>query len=482
MAQTLGAMGETLKKYDVAILGVWYGLNYGSLLTYYALRKQIEATGKSVVMVQYLPDNKPASMSDEQRPEAHNNQFIAKQGYETHLLQSSNARSVNELADTFVVGSDQVWNYHIARLYDEFFYMSAIDANKRKIANAVSFGHAVDFAPAEERPRIANLMKRFNAISVREDSGVDLMRTEYGVPAEWHADPLLTIDSEDIRALGTDAKIELGEKPYLLAYILDPSEDKINGIMGLAAKLGLEIKVVVDGFAHNRTANIERLGVLAEKAQDNVGVEEFVDLFANSSYVVTDSFHGTVMSIKMEKDFAIVTTAKMHRGQTRIDSLLRLTGLFARHTFDANAIAGRRRFVTPIDYTQVNQLISRTAALSKLWLTTALDIPIDVKIGISPVKLDDGELSDIMIGKKNWSFGLLGKPPYTEEVRFLADGTIAGIQSKNEFYWEVRNSTLLLSNRQRELTHSFSLKSLKFGKPVLHGDTVFDHSLVHVLS
>lgn len=471
-----------LKKYDVAILGVWYGLNYGSLLTYYALRKQIQAAGKSVVLVQYLPDNQPASMHDEQVPDAHNNRFIAKQGYDTYTVRAANARSVNDLADTFVVGSDQVWNYHIAKAYDGFFYMSEIDADKRKIANAVSFGHAVDFAPEEERPGIANLMRRFNAISVREDSGVDLLHDKYGVPAEWHADPLLTIDAGDIRALAVDAKIDVGGERYLLAYILDPSDDKANGIKKLAEKLGLSIKIIVDGFAHNRATNVDKLGALTDKVQDNVGVEEFVALFANSSYVVTDSFHGTVMSIKMEKDFAVVTSAKMHRGQTRLDSLLRLTGLFARHTFDANAIATRTRFLTPLNYEKINKSISRTAVLSQLWLTTALEIPVDMKVGISPIELADDELSDIMIGKKSWHFGLSGGAPYTSEVKFLANGTISGIPSINEFYWEIQDAKVLIKNRQRELTHIFMLKSLNFGRPVLQSDTVFDHSLVHVLN
>lgn len=469
-------------KYDVAILGVWYGLNYGSLLTYYALRKQIQEAGKSVVMIKYLPDNQPASMHDEQAAGAHNNRFIAEQGYETYTVRSTDAQLVNEIADTFVIGSDQVWNYHIARLYDDFFYMRYIEADKRKIANAVSFGHAVDFAPQEERPAIANLMKRFNAISVREDSAVELLREKYGVASEWHADPLLSIDASDIRALSSNVKSDLDGTGYLLAYILDPSEEKITGIEKLATKLGLGVKVIVDGFAHNREANIGALGVLAPKVQDNVGLGEFVALFANSSYVVTDSFHGAVMSIKMEKNFAIVTTHNMHRGLARLNSLLRLTGLFGRHTFDAKAIAIKQRFITPIDYAKVNQLVSRTAKLSLLWLKTALDIPVEMKVGISPITLADEELSGIMVSKKTWSFGLLDQVPYSTEVRFLSNGAITGIVSQNEVSWEVRDSRVLIKNYLGAVSHIFVLKSLNFGKPILHGDTVFDHSLVHVLA
>ena len=39
------------KHYDVGILGVWFGCNYGSIATYYALEKTIESFGKTVLMV-----------------------------------------------------------------------------------------------------------------------------------------------------------------------------------------------------------------------------------------------------------------------------------------------------------------------------------------------------------------------------------------------------------------------------------------------
>lgn len=468
------------KKYDVAILGLWYGLNYGSLLTYYALREQIRSVGKSVVMVKYLPENLPDSIIEEQDPRAHNNSFITSQGYDTHTLYRHNARSVNELADTFVIGSDQVWNYPIAKLYDSFFYMSEIDSDKRKIANAVSFGHAVDFAPSEEQPRISNLMRRFNAISVREDSGVDILRREYDVYSEWHADPLLTISRSDLCALSD--KADTSSSKYLLAYVLDPSDDKINGVQSLAKILGLDIKVIIDGFSHNRENNISYLGELEGTLQNDVDVGRFVSLFEDSSYVVTDSFHGTVMALKMEKEFAVVTTAKMRRGMARIDSLLKLTGLRARHTYDPRAIGSKKRFLNKIDYNKVNHIIDRISKISHLWLTTALDFPVDMKVDSSPVLLEDDDLREIIIGKKSWSFGLQGKNPYTNDAKFLSDGRITGIESDNEYFWEVNNSKFIIYDVDRKPTHIFTLSSLDFGKPIFHGEATFDYSLVHVIS
>lgn len=470
---------DVLPKFDVAILGVWYGLNYGSLLTYYALQKQIKATGKSVVMVKYLPKNQPKSILEEQDPDRHNNRFIQSCGYQIQSISPDNVRSVNELADTFIIGSDQVWNYHIAKLYDEFFYMSHIDADKRKIANAVSFGHSVDFADEAERPRISNLMKRFNAISVREDSGTDILRDKYGVRGDWQADPLLTMDRDDLLALGSASTIGTDGPGYLLAYILDPSPEKIKGIVNLGEKLGSDIRVIADGF--DQQGDMSRFGDLSEKIQKNVGVEEFVALFANASYVVTDSFHGTVMSIKLQKEFAVPTSANMHRGFTRLDSLLRLTGLLGRHTFDPNVIATKQRFLSPIDYDKVNKILDRTIQSSLTWLRTSLDIPVDMKVGLSPIMLSDAELTRILRHKPRWEFGLAGHDPYSTQMQFNEDGTITGVESKNERFWEVSRGRLLIKNDRHQLSHLFVMTSLDFGKPVLQGDTAFDHSLVHVI-
>ena len=469
------------KHYDVAILGVWYGLNYGSLLTYYSLYKQIEETGKTIVLVKYLPEHQPVSVVDEQVSSFHNNQFIEKKYSDILEVDYTNSSSINEIADTFVIGSDQVWNYHIAKIYDDFFYMKDIGSHKRKIANSVSFGHSVDFAPENERPRISNLLKRFNAISVRERSGVGILRDVYGIDADWCADPLLTIDSEDLRSLAFGARTKLEGDSYLLAYILDPTDDKVNGISKLARKLGLSIRIIIDGFTHNRQENKTKCGMLSVYIQDDVGVEEFVDLFKNSSYVVTDSFHGTVMSLKMQKNFALVTNARMHRGFTRLECLLNLTGLTSRHTFDPNTIATKKRFITSINYERVNKIIDRTSKLSRIWLKTALDIPIDMKVGISPVFLDDDELRGILINKSDWSFGLLPSEPYSTNVNFLIDGTISGIESENERFWKVENSRLEIFNVNKNLTHIFWVKSINWGRAILQGEMMDDHTKVHFL-
>ena len=43
-------MGETTK-YDVAVLGLWWSSNYGSIMTYYSLYRLIESYGYRTVII-----------------------------------------------------------------------------------------------------------------------------------------------------------------------------------------------------------------------------------------------------------------------------------------------------------------------------------------------------------------------------------------------------------------------------------------------
>ena len=101
------------KHYDVAIAGVWYGVNYGSLLNGYAMYRIIKSFGKDVLMI-----SKPgATESDIEITKGHNVEFIKKY-YESDdvspALPYSRLGELNDICDCFCAGSDQIWNYSIS--------------------------------------------------------------------------------------------------------------------------------------------------------------------------------------------------------------------------------------------------------------------------------------------------------------------------------------------------------------------------------
>lgn len=369
------------KKYDVAVIGLAIGANYGSVLTYYSLYKAIEALGKKVLMVSKIG----ASADDPELNNTHATRF-AHENYDLSQVYSTKTVSqLNEIVDTFVIGSDQVWNYGVSRNFGKAFYLDFADDSKRKISYAASFGHAKDFAPDDEVPKISSLMKRFNCISVREDSGVKIARDVYGVPAKQVVDPIFLTTAKDYAELASRSERDVSG-PYLLAYILDPSPEKKAAIVHIAGSLGLNVRIVLDGFPHLFDENKSKMN-FETAIETNIDAYGFLKLFSESSYVITDSFHGTAFALRFSKPFAAIGNKR--RGMTRFDTLLRLADCRSRFTLDASDIVSDdARFLAEMKYDQINSRLNKSVSESKLWLKQALEKPVESTVASSLSKYE----------------------------------------------------------------------------------------------
>lgn len=368
------------EKYDVGIVGVGLGANYGSVLTYFGLHETLKSFGKSVLMVSKIG----AKSDDPELRETHASRFAAEHYNVSKSYSIDTVKELNNLCDTFVIGSDQVWNYGISKNFGKAFYLDFANDDKRKLSYAASFGHQIDFAPEDERPKISKLMQRFNAISVREDSGVDLCRDIYHVPAVQVAEPIYLLSKERYIELSERSTKDVSE-PYLLAYILDPTPEKKAAIEHIANKKGLKIKVILDGFPWLFEGNKEKMN-MDDAVQTDMEVYDFLKLYANSSYVITDSFHGTSFAVKFNKPFAAI--GNRGRGMARFDSLFRLIGHRDRFTFEPGRIITEdERFLKDLDFTDINTTMEKHVDMSKKWLHDAVNKPVNETVGtLEPVK------------------------------------------------------------------------------------------------
>ena len=204
--------------------------------------------------------------------------------------------------DVVIVGSDQVWrpkyNYRIQDMFLSFAELHPI----KRIAYAASFGvDCWEYTPRKTKI-CAKLSKKFDAISVREESGVWLCRNFLGVDAKWVLDPTLLLKKEDY--CNVCKEIPVSHEKILVAYILDKNEDICLQCETLAAERGLLLKFFGAGCDTNHT------------------VPEWLAMFRDASYVVTDSFHGTVFSIIFGKEFKCIYNEG--RGAARFESLLNM--------------------------------------------------------------------------------------------------------------------------------------------------------------
>lgn len=351
--------------YDVGIVGVGVGANYGSVLTYYSLYKTIESFGKKVLMVSKIG----AKESDPEIQNTHAIKFAKKYYNLSKIYSQATVHELNDIADAFVIGSDQVWNYGISQHFGKAFYLDFAKDDKIKVSYAASFGHAKDFSPAEEVPNISALMKRFNGVSVREDTGVKIARDVYNVPAKQVAEPIFLTDTKGYLELAAQSTRDVSE-PYLLAYILDPTPEKKAAIEHVAREKGLKIRIILDAWPHLFAENKKKMDIPGA-VEDNIDTYDFLKLYANCSFVVTDSFHGTAFALKFEKPFASIGNKR--RGVTRFDSMFRLIGHKERFTLDpADIIKRDADFLAPLDYTGIRNALGKHVDESKKWLRDSL--------------------------------------------------------------------------------------------------------------
>jgi len=216
--------------------------------------------------------------------------------------------------DAFIVGSDQVWRpqYNIGRLTNMFLDFTE-GTNIKRVAYAASFGTEEWEFSEEETNKCKKLLERFDGISVREDSGVELCNKYFNREAIHVLDPTMLLTKEDYMKLFASNNSQR-EGKNLFYYILDEEKSKTDYIKEEAIKMGL------DTFTVNACVDMNSIKAISQRIQPPV--EDWLKAFQDAEYVITDSFHGTVFSILFNKPFTVILNEK--RGSARIDSLLKM--------------------------------------------------------------------------------------------------------------------------------------------------------------
>lgn len=296
----------------------------------------------------------------------HTDKFISENISTTHLLKSEAgfANLANYGFEAFITGSDQVWRPKYSPVLENHF-LGFLDKKSKvkRIAYAASFG--VDNWEFSEKQTVScrELAGLFNAISVREDSGINLCEKYLNVKAKQVLDPTMLISKEKY--------VELVEKENLVPfsgklfnYVLDITPEKSKFIENVAERLGL--------VSFSSTAKSFRdLGRKRLNECIFPPVTKWIRGFMDAEFVITDSFHGTVFSIIFNKNFIAVGNAT--RGMTRFTSLLKTFGLEERLILEINDRA-LQIADSPIDFKKVNEILETEKVKSIAFLKNALTV------------------------------------------------------------------------------------------------------------
>jgi exopolysaccharide biosynthesis predicted pyruvyltransferase EpsI len=223
----------------------------------------------------------------------------------------------------------------------------------KRLAYAASFGvDHWEFTP-EDTEKSKELLKKFDAISVREDSAIDLIKNNLGRTDAQHVlDPTMLLSLHQYKAV-VDKENIAPSSGNLKVYVLDKTPEKDNLVKLLEEKLQLKAFEVLPAKRLN------------EEKVTNSNINDFVFPnpaawlrgFQDAKFVVTDSFHGTVFSILHNIPF--IAIGNVARGLSRFQSLLKMFGLEDRLVTDINSVNIDNFAKKEIDWERVNEVLEK---------------------------------------------------------------------------------------------------------------------------
>ncbi|HHP0481231.1 TPA: polysaccharide pyruvyl transferase family protein [Vibrio campbellii] len=262
--------------------------------------------------------------------------------------------------DVLVSGSDQIWNPAcVSRdktFIPEYFLSFASEAQK-KVAYASSCG-AYEYSPSEEKI-LNKYLDSYDALSTRESKASEYLSSLTGRSVMHVLDPTLLLKKSDwLERLG-DNKFRQGE--YILLYVIKKTPLLKQVINRLKENLGIRVILCEQGL-HFDT-------VVDEHIRD-AGPRDFISLFNNAKFVVTDSFHGTTFSLIFNKPFFSVSPGA---NVNRISSLLEVVGLESRIIHNENSLQEIDSSSCELDFTDANKRLDVERQKSKKFLFSSLE-------------------------------------------------------------------------------------------------------------
>lgn len=344
----------------VALLTIWHEKNYGAELQAYATVKLLKKLGHQVEMIDIrLSDSRKGNLNQK----IYNLICGVTPGHrkfanfwKKNIPVTRRYKSIEDLqqnppeADVYIVGSDQVWNPELTKVFSLLYFLNFGDENIKRVSFASSFGTTTWNQPALKE-QVQALLNRFSYVTCREKIGVELLDKEFGVKATNVLDPTLILGDY------SDLVSNIQQKNTLVYYPLGTDRQLVDFAIKMAAEQSL--------IPVNNNTNTRLLGRLE---WNRVGVEEWVKNIAEARFVVTRSFHGLVFSIMFHRQFAIV--ASPNGRNNRITDLLSLLGLSGRFYDSFETMYKARPWLEKIGYDEVDIKLKelRTNSVNELKL------------------------------------------------------------------------------------------------------------------
>lgn len=254
-------------------------------------------------------------------------------------------------ADAFIAGSDQIWNTRFKNGTDPAFYLNFVTEKAKKLSYAASF--AYNSIQAEHTAFVTRMLSNFDAISVREDSGVALLK-KLGYNGCQVCDPVFLLNTQEWDSL---ALTDFSRMQYILVY--DFERDA-------------EVKQAALRLAKERNCRILSVGPYplsyADKNLINVGPDVFVAAIRDAQCIISNSFHGSAFATIFNRDFFVIK-----RKDGLNDRMVNYLSHYGISNRLITADASTETLTSHIDFSPVNNILQEDILKSKQFLNHNLN-------------------------------------------------------------------------------------------------------------
>lgn len=287
---------------------------------------------------------------------------------EFNLSRSSNTyddltKLTNERYSDILLGSDQLWLP--VNVVADYYTLNWVPDNVNKISYSTSFG--VSSIPKKYNELYKKYLKRINHLSVREDTGVKIIKEVANLDAKLVCDPTILLTREEWDDVATKDRIV--KEKYILCYFLGKNKEHRKFAERLKEKTGYKIVSL-----NHADEYVKYSDKFCDIALYDIGPREWINLIKNAEYICTDSFHGTVFSLIYNKkffNFRRYSSSSKASTNSRLDSLLKIVGVSNERILtgqeDINKVTNYK-----IDFEKVNKKLAEYREESKKWLFNSI--------------------------------------------------------------------------------------------------------------
>lgn len=350
----------------VGILTFHWANNYGAVLQAYALVNALKKRGHSVRFIDYAPRGQRLSwwrgwgfQSGKEMPARTMWRLRFEWFRRCHIPTTRSCRSKKDLQviaknfDAIIVGSDQVWNGHIADAFESAYFLDFLEDQRcRRISYAACFGDPNQ--PPETIAKAGELLKRFQFLSVRNEMSARLVESLTGKRPEVVLDPTLMHDYAEF------LRPRRHEKGYIAVYYLAHQHLSLglDVLSILKERVGLPV-ILIGADAH---------ASWAERRILSAGPLQWLRILSGASFICTDSFHSTVFATNFRKPFIVWAGYR----PARIQDFLSSCGLDDRMITRADESNIDRIVENEIDYEALSRRLEPHRSRSMAFLDRAL--------------------------------------------------------------------------------------------------------------